>query len=121
VRVLWNERPEVFAVNDEPFILAMPFAILSVPNGSEMWGVGTVQTATWAHNLGSDAKFRVELSRNGGITWSVLSPAVGSAGPASAAYDWLVSGPGTTRARLRVTWTVNSSVSDRSDRNFVIR
>lgn len=121
VRVLWNERPEVRATNAETFALAAPFVRVVVPNGPETWSVGSRETASWTHNLGAKASFRIELSRNGGTTWSLLATTVPALGPANGAYDWLVSGPGTARARLRVSWTSNTAVSDRSDASFVIR
>ena len=121
VRVACNERPEVQATNADSFALAFSFITVGVPNGSESWQAGTVQTVTWSHNLGTNATFRIELSRNGGTTWSLLAAGVPASGPESGAYDWLVSGSGTTRARLRVTWTSDTATSDRSDSVFIIR
>ena len=83
--------------------------------------MGADETITFTHNLGASATFRIELSRSGGITWTVLSAAVGSVDATSGAFVWRVTGPGTTRARVRVSSTASASVNDRSDGNFTIR
>jgi PKD repeat protein len=121
MRVVWNEGEEVSAVTVEPFVIAPASITVLAPNGGETWNVGTDETIAFTHNLGSSAVFRIELSRNGGVTWAVLSGAVGSVDATSGALSWRVTGPGVTRARVRVSSAASASVNDRSDANFTIR
>ena len=46
---------------------------------------------------------------------------VPNSGDAAGTYNWVVTGPNTTKARIRVTWTANTGVNDRSNVNFTIR
>jgi hypothetical protein len=121
VKVVWNEGEDVFAVTAEPFVIAPAFISLTTPNGGETWVVGSDETTAFTHNLGPQAIFRVELSRSGGTSWTALATAVGSVDAENGAFTWRVTGPGTSRSRIRVVWTGSASVSDRSESNFVIR
>jgi hypothetical protein len=80
-----------------------------------------VQTIAWNHNLGTTESVRLEVSRDGGSTWSLIAASVANTGSATGSYDWTVTGPNTNKARIRVTWTANTVVNDRSDVNFSIR
>jgi large repetitive protein len=93
---------------------------LTAPNTAVTWTVGTVQTVTWTNNLGVGATTNVELSRDGGSTWSVLAAAVVNSSATGGSFAWAVAAPTTTTARVRVTWTVNGGVTDTSSVNFTI-
>jgi hypothetical protein len=121
LRVVWNGGEQVSVLTTEPFIIAPGSIRVETPNGGEIWSVGTGETIAFRHNLGASATFRIELSRSGGITWTVISAAAGSVDATSGAFAWTVTGPGTTRARVRVSSTASASVNDRSDGNFSIR
>ena len=43
------------------------------PWSNAKWGVGSAQRLRWEHNLGTAATFQVELSRDGGTSFSPLS------------------------------------------------
>ena len=48
--------------------------------------------------------------------------AVGLDEPAgTGTFNWTVTGPATTQARVRITWTGNSQVTDTSNVNFAIQ
>ena len=68
----------------------------------------------------SGATFRVELSRDGGATFEIVTASVPNATSTTGSYSWTVTGPATTQARVRVTWTVNGRVTDISNKNFTI-
>ena len=67
-------------------------------------------TATFTTRISwSDSKTgtaKVEVSRDGGVTWSVIASGITNVG----FYDWLVTSPGSTAAYIRVT-TVNGTDS----------
>jgi Big-like domain-containing protein/Calx-beta domain-containing protein len=93
---------------------------VTAPNTAVTWAVGTTQTIRWNDNLGLGGTVKLEISRDGGATWSLLSASVANSSSTSGSFNWSVSGPTTTTARIRATWTVNSSVADTSDVNFTI-
>jgi len=90
------------------------------PNTSVTWSVGSVHAITWTHNAGATAQFKIEVSRNGGSTWSLVTAAAPASGSTSGSYNWTVTSPKTTTARIRVTWTANTAATDTSDGNFKI-
>jgi hypothetical protein len=93
---------------------------VTAPNTAVTWAVGTTQTIRWTDNLGSGATVRLEISRDGGTTWSLITSSVANSSSTSGSFNWTVSGPATTTARIRATWTVNGAVTDASDVNFTI-
>ena len=85
-------------------------------------GIGSLQQIKWSHNLGTEAFVRIELSRDGGVTYpEVVSPAVKNTAATTGTFAWRVTGPATVgaQARLRITWT-NGPTNDVSDVNFTI-
>ncbi len=95
---------------------------VTAPNTAVTWTVGSARVITWttSNNFTAGATFRVELSRNGGTTYELIAASVPNATATSGSYNWTVTGPATTQARVRVTWTVNSRVTDISNSNFTI-
>jgi hypothetical protein len=77
-----------------------------------------VHAITWNHNLGTAAQFKIEVSRSG--VWSVITSAVTGGGATSGSYPWTVAAPRTTSAKIRVTWTAGTTVTDTSDVYFRI-
>jgi hypothetical protein len=90
------------------------------PNTSVTWNIGSVHAIAWTHNGGADAQFKIEVSRNGGSTWSLIAAAAPAHDATSGTYSWTVTSPHTTSARVRVTWTANTAATDTSDVNFKI-
>ncbi len=101
--------------SDGPFTIIQPSLAVGRPNGGEQWLVGSAQTITWG-SAGVSGKVHVELSRDGGSTWTRLFSATDNDG----VQPWTVTGPGTERARVRVISVDRASVQDTSDRNFSI-
>jgi hypothetical protein len=84
------------------------------PNGGEIWVPGEMRQLHWACS-GSVPLVDLDLSRDGGYSWESLVEAV----PNSGLYLWDVTGPLTSRARLRVSLDDGGS-SDMSDGDFFI-
>ena len=107
--------------SDTNFRLAAAFVTVTSPTTAVQWAIGTTHAITWNHNVGTASAVKIEISRSGGNTWSVINGAWQNSGATTGSYDWTVSGPSTASARIRVTWTTNTAVKDRSNANFTIQ
>jgi hypothetical protein len=74
------------------------------------------------HSLGLRATFRIELDREDDGTYEELIAADAPADSVTGGhFAWTVTGPASGNARVRVSWTDDSGVSDSSDVTFQIR
>jgi hypothetical protein len=89
--------------SDGAFVLAQPELTVAA---EQVWTIGTEQTLSWTHNLPADDAMRIELSRDGGASWEVVSAST----PNTGSYVITVTGPAAQDARVRVTWSANPSV-----------
>ena len=97
-----------------------PLCAVTYPNGGEVLLVGTGANLTWN---ASDAYLGVtgvdiEVSYNGGGSWTTLATGV----PNTGVYPWIVAGPPTATALLRVTAkdAANNQGVDVSDQLWTI-
>ena len=99
----------------------LPYVTLVSPNGGNNWGIGSTQRIQWKHNLSEMTQTRVEISRDGGATYTVLARGVTNQS-GSGVFDWLVTGPTTTTAKIRVSWVswTGAKAVDVSDGPFRI-
>jgi hypothetical protein len=86
------------------------------PNGGEVWPIGSRQAIRWA-SLGGSGNVRLQLSRDGGATWATIVSSTADDGQES----WIVSGPATSQARMRVLRASQTVVNDSSDANFTLQ
>jgi len=91
------------------------------PNTDVRWRIGSPHKIQWTHSLGSDATFRIELDRNDDGDYEELIAAAAPVDAARGQFVWVVSGPRSGTARVRVSWTAKPEVSDTSDVTFQIR
>lgn len=89
---------------------------LLAPNGGEFWIQGQTRQIRWSRT-GDVANVRLEYSTNNGTTWTNI---IASTPAATGFYNWLIPLVTTTQAKVRVTWTDSSAVSDQSDNVFTI-
>jgi hypothetical protein len=120
VRVVWADAPAGASASGMTpvFNIAAPFVTLTKPNGGETWTVGASATVTWVSNLGALESVRVELSRDGGASWStVIVASTASDGSHGVVVNsaWV-----STAARVRVAWVKNDAIADASNAAFVI-
>ncbi len=120
VRVSSNGTPAASAVSGQFSLVAASLTVTS-PNTLVTWLVGSVHAVTWTHNVGASAQFKIEISRNSGSTWSLITAAAAPGGATSGSYNWTVASPKSDTCRIRVTWTGNTAVNDSSNTNFRIR
>jgi hypothetical protein len=88
---------------------------LMSPNGGERWVVGSTQTITWSSE-GVAGQVNIFISRNGGSTWTSLMTNRTNNGSKS----WVVTGPATAQARIKVVSVSNRGVYGFSEANFSI-
>ena len=92
-----------------------PGITVTSPNGGENWTVGSMQTITWT-SFEVTGDVRIGISRNGGSSWSDFIIDTANDGSAS----WIVTGPATAQARIRVMSASDGGIWDMTDENFVI-
>lgn len=90
-----------------------PSVTLLSPNGGTVTA-GAVAPITWSSS--AVANVRLELTTDGGATWSQV---VASTPAAAGSYSWTVPAVATSAARVRVSDTA-STASDTSDASFTI-
>lgn len=101
-------------------IAEVPCITVTSPNTAVNWGRGSTQQIKWSHNLGSRSSVRIELSRDGGLTFpEVLAADLKNSASSSGLFNWQVTGPNTTQAIVRVTWTAGPT-ADVSNLAFTI-
>lgn len=101
---------------DKPSSLPSPQASIAVvaPNGNDSWPIGNVENIRWASS-GIYGSVKIELSRDGGATYQVLFDSAANSG----LQTWIVTGPSTPQAIIRIT-SLQNSVSGVSSLPFTI-
>jgi Bacterial Ig domain/Divergent InlB B-repeat domain len=119
VRVTSVDTPAT-DIGNSAFSIVAPAVTVTAPNTNVNWVIGSSRNVTWTHNLGTAESVRIELSRDGGSTWEIVSPSVQNTANTSGSFDWVVTGPVTAAARMRVAWAQNTAVADISNVAFRI-
>jgi hypothetical protein len=119
VKVSWSRDPNDGDVNDVPLVIVPASVTVNSPGANQTWTAGSTRNILWSHTLGAAETVSIDISRDGGATWTNLTPAATNAATGGT-YSWVVTGPATTTARVRVSWTVNGSVQSVSG-NFRIQ
>jgi subtilisin family serine protease len=100
-------------------VLGSPSLKVTTPTTSLKWPHGSRQEIKWSHNLGANSFVRLELSRDGGVTFPELIVSAVKNSGSSGSYIWRVTGPPVESAVVRVSW-MRGPVSDVSDIAFRI-
>jgi len=121
IRVAPSSDSTLGDVSDVAFVLATPTVTVTAPNTNVLWAIGSTQSIKWSHNLGTLDSVKIELARDGvNYNETIAAPVLNSAST-SGTYNWVVTGPATTTARVRVTWVANGAVTDVGNVNFRIQ
>lgn len=88
---------------------------VTVPNGGEVWRIGTSQTIQW-NSSGFTGNVAIDLSRNGGVNYESVSASTANDGSES----WVVTGAATPAALIRVSSVDYPAVRDSSNSMFNI-
>jgi hypothetical protein len=100
-----------------PVTLTVAGIRVEQPNGGEVWCAGSTQTIRWS-SVGVQ-NVKIEVSSNGGQSWSVL---VASVSAQQGSYQWSIPSTQTpgTQYRIRISDAADSTLFDVSDVNFSI-
>jgi hypothetical protein len=119
VRLTLSSNPSVTSTSAVNFTIA-DWVTVTAPNTAVTWATGSTQSVAWNHSLGTSRTVAIDVSRDGGATWSPLAANVANATATTGTYSWVVSGPATTQARIRVSASADPTISDTSNVNFTI-
>jgi len=92
-----------------------PYITVIVPNGGEVWDVGTPQDILWSSS-GTSGNVKIEYSTNGGSSWSNITTST----PDDGSFPWTVPNTPSTNCLVKVTDT-DGSPYDQSNGVFEIR
>ncbi len=98
-----SDGASVVDQSNAPFAIVAPKVRVVNPVASASWLVGTAQTLRWVHNLGAASVVKIELSRDEGDSWRTLAASVPNSSATDGTFNWVVTGPPTTEAKVRVT------------------
>jgi Bacterial Ig domain len=116
VKVTWLNGPA--SGSSAAFSIVAPAIMMVAPTASDTWQAGASRTITFMHNLGADQLLNIEASHDDGLTWSSVGTVV-TTSSTTASYSWIVSGPPTSVAHVRVSW-IGSGFFASSDGRFTI-
>jgi probable HAF family extracellular repeat protein len=111
----WQIDKQTFATSP---VMWAPALHIETPNTSSKWGIGTKQRLSWFYR-GKTDRFTIEVSRDRGISWELVDTVANAPG-SSQSYNWIVTKPETSSARLRVTADIDPSISDVNDADIRI-
>jgi hypothetical protein len=124
IRITPTTDPGLFSTSNPITIQGVLLA--TAPNGSEVFDVGSAQAIQWAAT-GTIPTVRLQLSTNGGSTWTDIETVSGALGggtsPVANSRAWTVPDTISAQARVRVSDAVpgHPASSDDSNANFTIR
>ncbi|MCH7973564.1 MAG: hypothetical protein IH949_06710, partial [Bacteroidetes bacterium] len=102
-------------VSDANFTIQTSSISVTVPNGSEVWEIGSAHDITWTDNIAENVK--IELFKGG-----VINSAIVASTASDGIFNWTV--PAVTQASdytVVITSVTNGIVTDVSDANFTIQ
>ena len=113
IRITSVDDPGISSVSAVDFTISGTLAITD-PTGSSVWSIGSTRAVTWTHNLGAGHTFAIDLSTDNGATYPVVIASGVAGQAATGSFNWVVPGPVTAVARLRVRWTDSAAVNGTS-------
>jgi len=101
-------------LSDRTFNIVEEKLTVTSPNGGENWQIGTPHTIIWTSS-GTSGNVKIELSRDGGLTWQTYFVSTLDDGSES----WVVTGPASANCVIRIS-DVDGTPWDVSDSPFTI-
>lgn len=115
IRISSVENPSYTDFNSINFSIVTPSLTLTSPNGGEFWDTDSIKNITW-NSANLTGKVRIELTRNNGATFETLFSETDNDGSEA----WVVTGPGSSQAKIKITSIEVPSLTDISDAPFTI-
>jgi len=97
------------------FTIASPSVTVTSPGGGTSF-VGTTLPITWTTNLPASATMRVDVTRDGGGTFTTVAASV----PNTGSFAWTVAGPDAAAARIRVSSNAQATFATGQSGDFAI-
>jgi hypothetical protein len=119
VRVTSATNPAATDMSDVNFTIVNPVVTVTSPNTAISWRAGDTKNVTFSHTMGVGQQVRIDVSRDSGTSWSPVATYT-TTSATSGTFPWVVSGPPTSHARIRVSWVIDPTVTDTSDVDFTI-
>jgi hypothetical protein len=94
--------------------------LLTSPNGTENWIVGSTHNITWTRT-GSVLLIKLEYSTDSGSSYPAGNTIIGSLDASLGTYNWTIPDAISSQVRVKVTDTSDSTVYDASNANFTIK
>lgn len=117
VRVSSAVNSAISDISNNPFSILFPPTITLInPVGGELFSVGFQKTIEWS-SINISGNVKIELSRDGGSIYESLFENTANDG----SEVWVVTGPITEQARIKITSLTAPSVFDVSVTDFFIR
>jgi hypothetical protein len=115
VRITQLDGPDASDVSDAPFVITDTLGLtITAPAGGETWPIGSRQVITWAGLRGG--RVAIEISRDAGDNWEPLFAST----PNDGQQIWIVAGPPSVDAMIRISRLSAPLVADASDAVFTI-
>ncbi len=86
-------------ISQASFTLFAPQISVTAPVAGATWVLGEQQTIRWSSNLPATASVAVELSHDGGSTWTELAVAIFN----SSSFSWNVAGATSNNVLARIS------------------
>ena len=124
VRVTWLDGPTTHT--GPAFTIAAQTVRVTAPNGGETFIMGGSHAITWNHTMPPGGRVNIDVTRAfnaatpAATVWTPIALNVPNATGSRGTFSWVVSGPATTTARIRVRSAADDTVVDRSNANFTI-
>ena len=120
VRITDMSYPSVTSTSPADFTIKPPSITLVLPNGGEMWAVGTTQEVRW-YSDGSDFgavrdNITLQYSSNGGSSWNNIATGVAN----NDLYYWMIPDSLSTNCLIKIFDATRPATTDVSDAAFEI-
>ncbi|MBU1913347.1 MAG: hypothetical protein KKB22_07435, partial [Candidatus Omnitrophica bacterium] len=115
IKIVSDTYSDVLDVSSSTFTIAGSITVTSPDGASDYWNIGENCSVTWT-KVGEYANVKIYLSKDNGVTYPTLLAEV--AGDATPYTGWVVQGPPSDQAKIKVESSDYSSINDVSDDVF---
>ncbi len=98
IKIARADIATVYATSDS-FTISGGTITVDTPSNGDTWYIGESDNITWTSSH-VPSKLNIYISRNGGLSWTAITPAGGVANTGT--YAWLVKTPVTTAATAKI-------------------
>ena len=117
IRISDVNKPSVFDISDNTFILKPAIELISPNNNNGLWGACTSSSITW--NAGISTNYKIDYSTDNGINW-ITENANYANSTSYVVYNWTVPSIPSTTYLVRVSDLNNANYFDISQSYFTV-